>query len=154
MKYPSSLIYVLKSTLSDIKVNTSVFNTWCLHNEIFWHPIPFILSLYICEDFFQAYYWVFFFFTHSENFCFLISMFRPFIFNIIINMTRFKSTIYLIIFHLFHLFSLPSLTPFFSVSFWIFQVILVFNFISTLIYFASGIFPYCRDCARFIYISY
>lgn len=45
-----------------------------------------------------------YFFIHSDHLCLLIEVFSPFIFDIIINMIEFRSTILIIVFYLFSVF--------------------------------------------------
>lgn len=55
--------------------------------------------------------WIFFH-IQSHNFSFLLGMFRPFTFNIIINIVGFNSNILQVVFYFSHLFSVFVFTPF------------------------------------------
>lgn len=65
-------------------------------------------------------------FIQPSNLCLLIGIFRPFTFNMIINIVRYKYIVLLLAFYLFHLFIVPlfSFLEYFCVIYFIMVPIL------------------------------
>ena len=103
--------HVLESTLSEINSLSSFLIVNVCLTCFFIHTCVFIFKEVSCrQDIVESCACI-----QSDNFCLLFDTFRPFIFNVIIDMVGFKSTMLLLVFLLFHV--LFDLMSSFSVAF-------------------------------------